>query len=159
MKEKIWLSQEAYNKLKDELLFLSTSKREEIKKKVAQARSEGDLKENGGYHAAREEQGKNEGRIREIEYKLANAEISSVSSTDIIQAGSLITAKIDDQNSKFVLGSREIKPTLNDSSIDVYSLTSPIGRAVLNAKKNQIVEYIAPSGKKIKIKILKIETI
>ncbi|MDR3116543.1 MAG: transcription elongation factor GreA [Bifidobacteriaceae bacterium] len=159
IEKKIWLSQEAYNKLEDELKFLSTAKRDEIKQKIAQARSEGDLKENGGYHAAREEQGKNEGRIREIEYKLANSKITLVSSTETVQAGSLITAKIDSQNSKFVLGSREIKSTLNDSTIDVYSPTSPIGQAVINAKKGQIVKYTAPSGKQIKIEILKISAI
>jgi transcription elongation factor GreA len=159
MTENIWLSEEAYTKLKSELEFLKSEKRETIKKRIVAARAEGDLKENGGYHAAREEQGKNEGRIKELEYKLENAKIGSNVSTDEVSAGSLVTAKIGTMDSKFVLGSREIKSTIDDDNIDVYSLTSPIGQAVLGAKEGDKVNYKAPSGKQITIQILKIESI
>ncbi|MDR3128306.1 MAG: transcription elongation factor GreA [Bifidobacteriaceae bacterium] len=159
MTNKIWLSNEAYQKLKDELKYLTGEKRQNIKKRIAAARAEGDLKENGGYHAAKEEQGKNEGRIKELEYKLANAIIDAPVKTDEISAGSLISAKIDQIKKKFILGSREIKDTLKDNSIDVYSPTSPIGQTVLGAKAGDKLQYTAPNGKQIEIEILKIDII
>ncbi len=72
-----WLTQEAYDRLTAELEDLKGPRREEITQRIAAARDEGDLKENGGYHAAREEQGKNEARIRELEAKLRNVQIGT----------------------------------------------------------------------------------
>lgn len=68
-----WLTQEAYDRLRAELDHLSGPARQEITNRIAQARDEGDLKENGGYHAAREEQGKNEARIHELEENSATS--------------------------------------------------------------------------------------
>ena len=76
-----WLTQDLYDKLQAELADLSGPVREEIKRRIAAAREEGDLKENGGYHAAREEQGKLEGRIRQLEDMLRRAEVGETPRT------------------------------------------------------------------------------
>ena len=90
-----WLTEEAYNRLEAELETLSTSGREDITKKIESAREEGDLKENSGYHAAKEEQGKIEARIRTLTLLLRNAEVGSApESHGVVQPGTVITATI-----------------------------------------------------------------
>src|SRR5699024_8977192 len=104
-----WLTQEAYDRLKNELDHISGPHRQEIVDRIEAARDEGDLKENAGYHAAREQQSKNEGRIQELKALLENAEVGESAADDgIVKPGMLVECKLAGNTMKFVLGSREI---------------------------------------------------
>ncbi|MFM8752667.1 MAG: transcription elongation factor GreA [Actinomycetota bacterium] len=152
---KTWLTQEAADRLAAELAHLETTGRSEIVKKIEAARAEGDLKENGGYHAAREEQGKMEARIRQLKHMLENAEIGTppASEDGIVAPGMKVTVEIMGDEMQFLLGSREIA----SGDLDVYSEKSPLGSAVMGAKVGDEMSYTAPNGKNISVKILKAE--
>jgi len=152
---KTWLTKEAADRLAAELAHLETPRRAEIVKKIEAARAEGDLKENGGYHAAREEQGKIEARIRQLKHMLENAEIGTAptAANGLVSPGMKVTVEIMGDEMEFLLGSREI----STSDIDVYSEKSPLGSAVLGAKIGDSKSYQAPNGKTITVKILKAE--
>ena len=146
-----YLTQEAHDRLKAELEELSGPGRSDIVAKIEAAREEGDLKENGGYHAAREEQGKNEARIRQLTQLLENAIIGETPPDDgIVEPGMVVTAEIFGDEETFLLGSREIA----DGTLQVYSEQSPIGSAVNGHKAGDTVTYEAPNGKQIEVKIL-----
>ena len=147
-----WLTQEAADRLAAELADLEGPMRAEIIKKIETARAEGDLKENGGYHAAREEQGKIEGRIRQLKHMLEHAHIGTppVGESGVVGLGMLVTVDIAGDEIKFLLGSREIA----SGDVDVYSEKSPLGAAVLGAKVGQTVNYTAPTGKQIQVAVL-----
>ena len=152
---KSWLTQEAADRLSAELANLETTGRSEIIKKIEAARAEGDLKENGGYHAAREEQGKIEARIRQLKHMLENAEIGTApnNADGLISPGMRVTVEIMGDEMEFLLGSREI----SSGDLDVYSEKSPLGAAVMGAKIGDTKTYNAPNGKTISVKILKAE--
>ena len=152
---KSWLTQEAADRLSAELANLETTGRSEIIKKIEAARAEGDLKENGGYHAAREEQGKIEARIRQLKHMLENAEIGTApnNADGLISPGMRVTVEIMGDEMEFLLGSREI----SSGDLDVYSEKSPLGAAVMGAKIGDIKTYNAPNGKTISVKIIKAE--
>ena len=152
---KTWLTQEAADRLSAELAHLETTGRAEIIKKIEAARAEGDLKENGGYHAAREEQGKMEARIRQLKHMLENAEIGTAPTGDVgtVSPGMTVTVEIMGEEMKFLLGSREIA----SGDIDVYSEKSPLGAAVIGAKIGEERRYKAPNGKDIAVKIIAAE--
>ena len=152
---KSWLTQEAADRLSAELVSLETTGRSEIIKKIESARSEGDLKENGGYHAAREEQGKIEARIRQLRHMQENAEIGTApnNADGLISPGMRVTVEIMGDEMEFLLGSREI----SSGDLDVYSEKSPLGAAVMGAKIGDTKSYNAPNGKTISVKILKAE--
>jgi transcription elongation factor GreA len=149
-----WLPKAAYDRLTAELEELTGPRREEVIARIAEARDEGDLKENGGYHAAREEQGKIEARIRELTVLLRDAEVGEATATDEIGVGNIVTASVAGTEMRFLLGSREIA---GDSDIDVYSEGSPLGRAVLGAKVGSTVSYEAPNGRSIQVEVEKVE--
>ena len=151
-----WLTQEAADRLSAELAELEGPRRAEIVKKIEAARAEGDLKENGGYHAAREEQGKNEARIRQLKHMLEHAHIGTppAGESGVVGVGMLVTVDISGDEMKFVLGSREIEV----GDVDIYSEKSPLGAAVLGAKIGETVTYTAPNGKAIKVAILEAQT-
>jgi transcription elongation factor GreA len=154
-----WLSQEAYDRLKDELADLMTNKRSEIAKKIKEAREEGDLSENGGYQAAKEEQGRIEARINRLEGMLVNSQVGEApESHGVVQQGVVVTCELNGNETKFLLGSSEILEG-TDSELDVYSTTSPIGAAVMGHKIGEEIEYEAPNGKKIKVKITGVENL
>ena len=147
-----WLTQEAYDRLKAELAELSGPARTEIAKKIDAARQEGDLRENGGYHAAREEQGKMEARIRQLQQLLDTAIIGETPPDDgIVEPGMVVTVEMFGDEETFLLGSREI----SDDSIQVFSEKSPIGAAVNGHSVGETVTYATPSGKDVQVKILK----
>ena len=152
---KSWLTQEAADRLSAELANLETTGRSEIIKKIEAARAEGDLKENGGYHAAREEQGKIEARIRQLKHMLENAEIGTApnNADGLISPGMRVTVEIMGDEMEFLLGSREI----SSGDLDVYSEKSPLGAAVMGAKIGDTKTYNAPNGKMISVKIIKAE--
>lgn len=153
----VWLTQDAFDRLKAELENRSGVLREEIKARIAAAREEGDLKENGGYHAAREEQGKNEGRVRQLTSMLETAQIGTPEIEEgIVSQGMVITVNFPDldDTETFLLGSRE---EAAHTSIDVYSPTSPMGAAVLNQEVGAEISYETPSGKTLRIVIVAAE--
>ena len=152
-----WLTQEAADRLAGELAEREGPRRADIVKKIEAARAEGDLKENGGYHAAREEQGKNEARIRQLKHMLEHAHIGTppAGESGVVGLGMLVTVDIAGDEMKFVLGSREIEVGEN---VDIYSEKSPLGSAVLGAKIGDTVTYTAPNGKAIKVAILEAQT-
>ncbi len=152
---KTWLTQEAADRLAAELAHLETTGRSEIVKKIESARAEGDLKENGGYHAAREEQGKMEARIRQLKHMLENAEIGTppAGAEGTVAPGMKVTVEIMGDEMQFLLGSREIA----SGDMDVYSEKSPLGSAVMGAKVGEEKSYTAPNGKNITVKVLKAE--
>lgn len=152
MSSQTWLTQEAADRLAAELANLETEGRTEVIKKIEAARAEGDLKENGGYHAARDEQGKIEARIRQLKQMLENATIGAppASADGVVGAGMVVSAIVADDEMKFLLGSREIAT----DDLDVYSEKSPLGAAVLGAKIGDKVSYTLPNGKTISVEIL-----
>ena len=152
MSSQTWLTQEAADRLAAELAHLETEGRTEVIKKIEAARAEGDLKENGGYHAARDEQGKIEARIRQLKQMLENATIGAppASADGVVGAGMVVSAIVADDEMRFLLGSREIAT----DDLDVYSEKSPLGSAVLGAKIGDKVSYSLPNGKTISVEIL-----
>jgi transcription elongation factor GreA len=151
-----WLTREAYDRLTAELEALSTTGREDITRKIESAREEGDLKENSGYHAAKEEQGKQEARIRTLTQLLRTAEVGEVpESNGVVIPGTVITATIAGDEARFLIGSREIAGA---SDLDVYSEQSPLGAAIIGLKVGATTSYTAPNGKEITVSISKVET-
>ncbi len=146
----ILLTQEAYTKMKDELAHREGEYRDEITERIATARAEGDLSENGGYQAAREEQGKNEGRINELIVKLRNAKILKAPKAGVVGNGSVVTLELAGNDMVYVLGSRDIAVA---TTYDVISPESPIGSAIMGAKTGDTVSYHAPNGKEISVHI------
>ncbi|CAM5545658.1 transcription elongation factor GreA [Streptomyces xanthochromogenes] len=149
-----WLTQEAYNQLKAELEYLSGPARTEIAVKIAAAREEGDLRENGGYHAAKEEQGKMELRVRQLTQLLEHAKVGEAPAADgVVAPGMLVTIAFDgdpDDTLEFLMASREYAST----EIETYSPQSPLGSGVNGKKVGENAEYELPNGKKASVKIL-----
>ena len=151
-----WLTQEAYERLAAELETLSTVGRVEIAKKIESAREEGDLKENSGYHAAKDEQGKMEARIRTLVLLLRNAEVGHApESRGVVEPGTVITATIAGEENRFLIGSREIA---GDSDLDVFSEQSPLGTAIIGLSVGAKTSYVTPTGKEIAVEIFLVET-
>lgn len=151
-----WLTQDAFDRLTAELEQLSVEGRNEIAKKIEAAREEGDLKENGGYHAAKEEQGKIEARIRVLTQLLRNANVGNApESHGVVESGTVVTAEIQGDPSTFLIGNREMAV---GSDLDVYSEGSPLGTAIIGLKIGDEKTYTAPNGRGITVKILKVET-
>ena len=146
----VLLTQDAYDKLKADLAYREGQYREEITKRIAAARAEGDLSENGGYQAAREEQGKNEGRINELIVKLRNAKIVQAPEEGTVGNGSLVTIELGGNEMRYVLGARDVASV---SEYDVLSEDSPIGKAIIGAKAGDTVSYQAPNGRTISVTI------
>ena len=152
-----WLTQEAYDRLQAELADREGPRRNEIKKRIEAAREEGDLKENGGYHAAREEQGKNEARVRQLKHLLEHAQIGAPEADhDEVAPGKVVTVRFTawDEEETFLLGSRE---EAAHASIEVYSPTSPLGAAVLGQRVGDSATYTLANGKDMTVEILKVE--
>lgn len=147
-----WLSQEGYDRLQAELKEL-IAHRPVLAAEINARREEGDLRENGGYHAAREEQGKQEARIRYLEDLLRNARVGEPPTGDGVAPGNVVTIYFDDDTEDtetFLLGSREIAAT---TDLTVYSPESALGKAILGARPGQTVTYTAPSGADIKVTV------
>jgi transcription elongation factor GreA len=145
-----WLTQEAFDRLKDELARLEGAGRAEVTERIATARDEGDLKENGGYHAAREEQAKQEARIRELKVKLRNVQVGVPLDDGVVEPGMVVTATVAGEELVFLLGSREIA---GSADIDVFSPTSPLGVAISGCTVGDTVTYQTPTGTEITVVI------
>ena len=148
-----WLTQEAYDRLKSELDGLVTA-RPAVSAEINERREEGDLRENGGYHAAKEEQGKQEFRIRQLEELLRRARVGEAPvSADAVAPGMVVSVHFDGDASDsetFLLGSREIAAS---TDMTVYSPESAIGEAILGHRKGDVVSYTAPTGAAIEVTI------
>ncbi|WP_300766941.1 transcription elongation factor GreA [uncultured Bifidobacterium sp.] len=144
----VLLTQKAYDTLKEELAHREGEYREEITERIAAARAEGDLSENGGYQAAREEQGKNEGRINELTVKLRNAKILHAPKTGTVGNGSVVVLELAGREMTYVLGSRDISVA---TDYDVVSTDSPMGAAIVGAHNGETVTYKAPNGRDISV--------
>jgi transcription elongation factor GreA len=148
-----WLTQEAYDRLKAELDYLSGAGRVEIAKKIEAAREEGDLRENGGYHAAKDQQGMQEARIRQLTHILENARVGEPPRTEgVVGPGMTVTVRFegDDEEVTFLLASREEV----GSPIDVYSPKSPLGAAISGKKVGETAGYNLPNGRAITVEII-----
>jgi transcription elongation factor GreA len=148
-----WLTQEAYDRLKAELDHLSGPARVEIAKKIEAARDEGDLRENGGYHAAKEEQGNQEARIRQIQHILDNARVGDPPRKEgVVGPGMTVTVRFagDEDEVTFLLASREE----SGAPIDVYSPRSPLGSAISGKKVGETATYSLPNGRSATVEIL-----
>jgi transcription elongation factor GreA len=148
-----WLTQEAYDRLKAELDHLSGPARVEIAKKIEAARDEGDLRENGGYHAAKEEQGNQEARIRQIQHILDNARVGDPPRQEgVVGPGMTVTVRFagDEDEVTFLLASREE----SGAPIDVYSPRSPLGSAISGKKVGETATYSLPNGRSATVEIL-----
>jgi len=155
----IWLTQARFDELTAELEHLRGEGRADIVKRVSDARDEGDLKENAGYHAAREELGKLDGRIAQLADILEKAEVGEppADASGTVSAGMIVTYRFagDDEDETFLLGAREL---VSDSvTIDVFSPQSPLGAAVLGASVGDTVSYEAPNGKTLQVEIVAAE--
>ena len=139
------LSQDAYDRLKAEHDDLTTRGRIEIAKKIETARELGDLSENGDYHAAKEEQGKMEGRIIHLAGLILDVEIGEHDeSLDVVREGCVVSIRYDgdDEIEDYLIGSIEERR----EGVTVMSPGSPMGKALLGAKQGDTVKYEAPGG-------------
>ncbi|CAG7613923.1 transcription elongation factor GreA [Leucobacter soli] len=151
-----WLTQDAYDRLKGELDELSGPGRRDIAARIEAAREEGDLKENGGYHAAKDEQGKMEARIRDLTELLERAVVGQAPQANgVVEIGTVITAEIFGDEERFLLGNRELA---DGSDLDVYSAESPLGAAILGLNVGDSASYAAPNGNQIEVKVLAVDT-
>jgi transcription elongation factor GreA len=152
----VWLTQAAHDRLKAELDQLVAG-RAAMSAEINARREEGDLKENGGYHAAKDEQGKQEGRIRQLTDLLRKARVGEPPATATNAAlGTVITVKFDgdDETEKFLLGSREIAGT---TDLTVYSPESALGSAIMGAAPGATVTYETPNGKTMSVEVVGVE--
>lgn len=135
------------DKLKEELQERKTKLRPQIVQAIAEARAHGDLKENAEYHAAREQQSFNEGRIRDIEAKLSNATVIDVTNVDA--AGKVVfgaTVKIYNVNSEETFIYRIVGEDEADIKSGLISINSPIARALIGKSEDDVASCDAPGG-------------
>lgn len=148
-----WLTQEAFDRLSKELQELIAN-RPAMAQEINARREEGDLKENGGYHAAREEQGKQEGRIMQLTQLLREAVVGQAPTTEgTAGPGMVVTVRFggDDDVETFLIGSRE---EVGTTDLDVYSSASPLGKALTGATEGDEVSYPTPTGKTLTVTLL-----
>ncbi len=152
-----WLTREAYDQLTAELARLKGPGRVEISRRIADAREEGDLKENGGYHAAREEQSKTEARIVQLTDMLARAQVGETPRDDgVVDAGMKVTVRFkgDSDTETFLLGAREVQAVDPSLDMGVYSPQSPLGAAIVGKSPGDTVSFTAPNGRQMSVDIV-----
>ena len=152
------LTAEGYEKLKQEIEYLSTDKRREVAERIKEAREFGDISENSEYDDAKNEQMMLESRIASLEEKLRSATVINQSELDdnVVRVGVTVHVKDDAGGSSdqfMIVGSTEADPGASPKRL---SNESPVGKALLGHKKNDLVEVHLPSGKVRKLKIVKI---
>lgn len=151
-----WLTQDAYDRLTAELQQLIDG-RQAMAAEINERREEGDLKENGGYHAAKEEQGKQEARIRQLEDILRHANVGEApTQSGVAGPGMVVTVRFsdDDETEKFLIGSRE---EALHGSLEVYSAASPLGKALTGASRGETRTYQTPTGKTMQVTLVDAE--
>jgi transcription elongation factor GreA len=155
MAETHHFSQAAYDRLQAEYQDLTTRGRVEIARKIEAARELGDLSENGDYHAAKEEQGKMEGRIRQLSVMLENAEIVQADNGEHVSHGSVVAIRYagDDEVERYLIGSIEER----HDDLEVISPSSPLGEALIGAGPGDSVTFTAPTGAELQVEIVAID--
>ncbi|MET0146316.1 MAG: transcription elongation factor GreA [Ilumatobacteraceae bacterium] len=150
------LSQEAFDRLTAELVDLSTRGRIEVADKIERARELGDLSENGDYHAAKDEQGHMEGRIRQLEALLENAEVIEPAAPGVVAPGTIVTIVYDgddeDDAERYLVGHIEEQR----DGLTVVSPSAPLGAALLGARAGDTVSYEAPNGE-LRVRVVGVE--
>jgi transcription elongation factor GreA len=148
------LSRDAHDRLQAELDDLTTRGRVEIARKIEAARELGDLSENGDYQAAKEEQGKMEGRIRHLTAMLRDVEIVEGPSSDRVEAGSVVELRYEgeDETERYLVGSIEERR----GDMLVVSPGSPLGSALVGSQPGDVVEFEAPTGP-LRVEVVSIE--
>jgi len=144
-----WLSQEAYDRLRDELETLKTEGREQISAEIEVARAHGDLRENAEYHAAKDEQGKMEARIRQLEALLRDAKIGQPADTDQVRPGLVVVLDVDGDEETYLVGSRED----SHDEHEILSAESPMGKAILGAGEGDTVQFETPTGLQLDVTV------
>ncbi|MBY5162553.1 GreA/GreB family elongation factor [Salsipaludibacter albus] len=137
-----WLSQEAYDRLLAELEQLKGEGRDQISSEIEEARAHGDLRENAEYHAAKDEQGKMEARIRQLEQLLRDARIGQPDNTDTVRPGLVVTLDVEGDTETYLLGSREDEHEQHP----VLSSESPMGSAIIDHEVGDTVTVEAPAA-------------
>ena len=149
------LSRSAFERLQAEHYDLTTRGRIEVAQKIEAARLLGDLSENGDYHAAKDEQGHMEGRIRQLEHFLEHAEIIEIGDEGVVATGTIVTIMYEGDTPEmaetYLVGHMEEKV----GELDIMSPQSPIGAALLGAAEGHWVEYQAPNGM-LRVQVLKV---
>jgi transcription elongation factor GreA len=155
----VWLTTEAFDRLTAELASLKGPQRAEIARRIADARDEGDLRENGGYHAAREEQSKSEARILQLQDMLSRAQVGEApSGHGVVEAGMKVSVTFADGDTEtFLLGAREVLAVDDSVNTAVYSPQSPLGTAILGKKPGEKASYTAPNGRTVEVEIVEAE--
>jgi transcription elongation factor GreA len=150
----IWLTKKTFDRLQGELEHLQGPARAEIVARISAARDEGDLKENGGYHSAKDEQGKIEARIRQLVDALTHVSTEPSPDDGVVGPGKVVTYRYegDDEVERFLLGARDIAEDQDD--VEVFSPQSPLGSALVGAAKGDTVDFNAPNGKTLRIEIV-----
>ena len=148
------LTQETFDRLKEEHVDLTTRGRIDIARKIETARELGDLSENGDYHAAKEEQGKMEGRIMFLAKTLEDAEIVEVTNDGKVSAGVVVELRYegDDETEKYLVGSIEER----QEGMDNLSVGSPLGEALLGSTAGDVVSFESPSGATLKVEVVSV---
>ncbi|NQY56046.1 MAG: transcription elongation factor GreA [Ilumatobacteraceae bacterium] len=144
------LSRAAFDRLQAEFDDLTTRGRIDVANKIERAREEGDLKENAGYHAAKDEQGHMEGRIRQLEHLLENAEIAD----DAVVYTVVYAGDSDDMAERYLIGNMEE----HVDGADVISPSSPLGAALDGATVGQDITYDAPNGA-LTVRVIAVDTV
>ena len=136
------LSQQAHDRLREELDERSNARRKEISAWIERAREHGDIRENADYDAAKNEQGHNEARIRQLEEILRTAVVVEGPSGDVVEAGTIVKIKMDgdDDTSEYLVGSIEER----HDELDVLSTSSPLGQALIGHGPGDVVSYEGP---------------
>ncbi|MDX1511050.1 MAG: transcription elongation factor GreA [Nitriliruptorales bacterium] len=147
-----YLSQEAYDRLKAEFEDLTTNGRREIAKTIETARAHGDLRENAEYHAAKEDQGRMEARIRQLEHLLETAVIGTPTNVDAVQPGLVVTLDVEGDVETWYVGSRE--DSVGDH--DILSADSPMGSAIMGARVGEERKFETPTGAQLGVKVVEI---
>ena len=139
-----YLTPEGFEKMKKELEYLEKVKRKEVSEKIKYTASQGDLSENAGYDAAKEEQGFVEGRIKELKDIIAQAKVIEKKESGNVQIGSFVVLNSEEGKNKFQI----VGPEEADILKGKLSFESPLGAALLNKKKGDIVKIDTPGGLK-----------
>ncbi len=151
-----WLTQEAHDRLQVELDEL-IAHRPIIAAEINDRREEGDLRENGGYHAARDEQGQEEARIRQLQELLNNAKVGEApKKSGVALPGSVVTVYYNGDESDtetFLIATRQ--EGVSDGKLEVYSPKSPLGGALIDAEEGATREYTVPNGNTVKVTLVK----
>ncbi|ALA67816.1 transcription elongation factor GreA [Corynebacterium lactis] len=153
-----WLTQESYDKLRNELEALYEN-RPVIAAEINERREEGDLKENAGYDAAREQQGQEEARIRYLEDLLQRATVGEIpQESGVALVGTVVHVYYDgdeDDTETFLIGTRGADSS--NPNLETYSTDSPLGKAIIGANEGETRTYVSPTGDEVSVTLIKAE--